>query len=68
LRGNQTKAVLGGWDVSARKFFANDELSFTVPYALFEQMINRYEESFLTKKAWGIVQKKIERSRNVWSK
>ena len=68
LRGNQTKAVLGGWDVSARKFFANDELSFTVPYPLFEQMIERYEESFLTKKAWGLVQKKIERSRNVWNK
>ena len=68
LRGNQTKAVLGGWDVSARKFFANDELSFTVPYALFERMINRYEKSFLTKKAWGIVQKKIERSRNAWKK
>ena len=68
LRGNQTKAVLGGWDVSARKFFANDELSFTVPYALFERMINRYDESFLTKKAWGLVQKKIERSRKVWNK
>jgi uncharacterized protein (DUF169 family) len=68
LRAKQTKAVLGGWDVSARKFFANDELSFTVPYPLFEQMIARCEESFLTKKAWGTVQKKIERSRTAWSK
>jgi hypothetical protein len=31
-------------------------------------MINRCDESFLTKKAWGLVQKKIERSRNAWKK
>jgi hypothetical protein len=66
LKKNQTRAVIGGWDVSARKFFSNDELSFTVPYNLFEQMIRRFEESFLTKKQWILVQKKIERSRNAW--
>lgn len=68
LKNNQTKAVIGGWDISARKFFANDELSFTIPYPMFEQMVKRFESSFLTKKSWAVVQKKIERSKNVWNK
>jgi uncharacterized protein (DUF169 family) len=44
------KAVIGGWDPSARKFFKNDELSFTVPFHLFVEMVNRYKESFLMEK------------------
>lgn len=68
LKSNQIKAVLGGWDISARKFFANDELSFTVPYMMFEQMVTRFEESFLTKKSWAVVQKKNQRSRAAWKK
>lgn len=68
LKNNQTKAVLGGWDISARKFFANDELSFTVPYIMFEQMVIKCEDSFLAKKNWSVVKKKIERSKNVWKR
>lgn len=68
LKNNQTKAVLGGWDISARKFFANDELSFTVPYVMFEQMIIKCEDSFLAKKNWSVVKKKIERSKNAWKR
>jgi uncharacterized protein (DUF169 family) len=60
------KAVIGGWDPSARKFFKNDELSFTVPFHLFAEMVNRYKESFLMEKAWGTVKKKIARSAKVW--
>ncbi len=68
LKNNQTKAVLGGWDISSRKFFANDELSFTVPYIMFEQMIMRFEDSFLKNKNWSVVQKKVERSKKAWNK
>lgn len=68
LKNNQPKAVLGGWDISARKFFANDELSFTVPYVMFEQMISKCEDSFLAKKNWSVVKKKIERSKNAWKR
>mgnify|MGYP000620966560 CR=1 FL=1 len=32
LSEGKTRAVIGGWDPSARKFFKTDELSFTVPY------------------------------------
>ena len=66
LSKNQNKAVVGGWDPSARKFFKTDELSFTVPFSMFENMLNRYSESFLSTKTWGTVQKKIARSKKTW--
>jgi uncharacterized protein (DUF169 family) len=60
------KAVIGGWDPSARKFFKTDELSFTVPFHMFVNMINRYTESFLMTKTWATVQQKIARSKKTW--
>jgi len=35
LAEGQNRAVLGGWDPSARKFFRTDGLSFTVPFGMF---------------------------------
>ena len=67
LAKSQNRAVISGWDPSARKFFNTDELSFTVPLAMFEQMLERYEQSFLSTKTWGVVQKKIARSNKAWS-
>jgi hypothetical protein len=66
LAKGETRAVLGGWDPSARKFFKTDELTFTVPYAMFGQMLERFEQSFLSTKTWAIVQKKIARSNRAW--
>lgn len=63
----ENRAVLGGWDPSARKFFGTDELTFTVPYDMFIQMYERFPESFLTTKTWTTVQKKIERSNKAWA-
>ena len=60
------KAVIGGWDPSARKFFKTDELSFTVPYMMFLDMINCFNDSFLKTESWATVQKKIERSKKTW--
>ena len=60
------KAVLGGWDPSARKFYKTDELTFTVPFKMFQKMLDRFSESFLTTPTWDIVQKKIIRSRKAW--
>jgi uncharacterized protein (DUF169 family) len=62
----QNRAVIGGWDPSARKFFKTDELSFTVPYQMFVEMIERFDGSFLTTKNWETVRKKIERSKKTW--
>jgi hypothetical protein len=65
-RGMQ-KAVIGGWDPSARKFYKTDELSFTVPTALFTAMLERYEASFLGRETWQVVRKKIGRSKKAWN-
>lgn len=66
LSKGQSKAVIGGWDPSARKFFRTDELSFAVPSKMFFDMLNRFNESFLMTKTWDTVQKKIERSKKAW--
>lgn len=66
LDNGKEKAVVGGWDPSARKFFKTDELSFTVSYSMFNRMIERYEESFVGGKTWDLVRKKAERSRRAW--
>jgi uncharacterized protein (DUF169 family) len=62
----KNKAVVGGWDPSARMFFKTDELSFTVPFAMFMDMVTRFNESFLKTNSWETVQKKIERSKKTW--
>ena len=66
LAQGANRAVLGGWDPSARKFFKTDELTFTVSNAMFTQMLERFSESFLTTKTWQTVRKKIARSRSAW--
>ena len=63
LKKGQSKAVIGGWDPSARKFFKTDELSFTIPFDMFSQMLDRYKDSFLKTKTWENVHKKINKSK-----
>jgi uncharacterized protein (DUF169 family) len=63
-----TRAVIGGWDPSARKFFNPDELSFTVPTDMFLKMLKLYEKSFLSGKTWKTVGKKIDLSHKVWER
>jgi uncharacterized protein (DUF169 family) len=60
------RAVLGGWDPSARKFFKTDELSFTVPWRMFEDMLHGFDTSFLKTQTWTTVKKKIARSQKRW--
>jgi len=66
LSKGQSKAVVGGWDPSARMFYKTDELSFTVPFAMFIEMVARFNESFLKTNSWATVQKKIQRSKKTW--
>jgi len=63
---NRNKAVLGGWDPSARKFFPPDELSFAVPFAMFSAMLEQYQQSFLMTDTWATVVKKAARSDRIW--
>jgi hypothetical protein len=67
LRRGLNKAVLGGWDPSARKYVPPDELSFTVPFTMFVAMLERYHDSFLTTDTWSTVVKKANRSARVWT-
>jgi uncharacterized protein (DUF169 family) len=66
LAQGELKAVIGGWDPSDRKFMKPDELTFSVPREMFERMVNRWKESFLTTDTWAHVRKRIERSRKAW--
>ncbi len=67
LKKGQQRAVVGGWDPSARKFFKTDELSFTVPYKMFTQMVLKYKDSFLKTDTWKMVTKKIIKSQKAWN-
>ncbi|MDD9302360.1 MAG: DUF169 domain-containing protein [Desulfobacter sp.] len=67
LQKGEHRAVVGGWDPSARKFFKTDELSFTLPYEMFLTMLEQYSQSFLKTKTWANVQKKIHKSKKAWN-
>ena len=54
------RAVLGMFDISARPFVKNTELSFAVPMSKFASMVNDMEESFLITNSWKAVQRRIE--------
>jgi uncharacterized protein (DUF169 family) len=60
------RAVLGGFDVSARKFMKTDEMTFAVPLRLYHKMLERVETSALTRHTWEGNRKKVMRSRRAW--
>jgi uncharacterized protein (DUF169 family) len=67
LEKGMEKAVLGGFDPSQRKFMKADELTFTVPFALYRKMLNTIPESiFNVDGAWSTVLKKVHRSARAW--
>lgn len=56
------KAVLGGFDISARKFMKTDELTFAVPLSLYQKMLGVMEKSALTRHTWQRIRKKVAKS------
>lgn len=66
LAEGKLKAVLGGWDPSERKYLKPDELTLAMPTEMFDRMVYRWRDSFLSKEAWTHVKKKIEKSRTAW--
>ena len=64
-RGEE-KAVLGGYDPSARKYLKTDELIFSIPISLYLKMLSVMETSALTRDIWQGVRKKALRSRRAW--
>ena len=66
LSQGKLKAVMGGWDPSERKFLKPDEITFSIPYAMFGRMVARWPESFLSTDTWAIVKKRIALSKKKW--
>jgi len=64
-RGEE-RAVLGGFDLSARKFLKADELTFAVPLSLYGKMLAAMDNSALTRHTWEGVRKKVRRSMRAW--
>ncbi len=63
----EEKAVIGGFDPSARKFMKTDELTFTVSWDLYKKMLTALPESmFNVDGAWKDVRKKVSRSAKAW--
>lgn len=61
------KAVLGGFDPSARKYLKTDELTFTVPLSLYQKVLKALPESmFNVGNEWKVVRKKVDRSAKTW--
>lgn len=66
LAQGKPRAVIGCWDPSDRKFLRPDEITFTVPAVLFDLMLNRWRDSFLTTSTWRVVRQRVDRSKRVW--
>lgn len=66
LDRGKSKAVLGGWDPSARMYYKTDELSLAMPWDMFLKLLKSWRNSFLTTKTWKTTQKKIARSKKAW--
>ncbi len=60
------RAVLGGFDISARKYMKTDELSFAMPLSLYNKMLGAMETSALTRRSWQSIRKKAAKSRRTW--
>ena len=66
LAQGRLKAVLGGWDPSERRYLKPDEITFAMPFPLYQLMLDGWKDSFLTADAWQVVMKRIVRSRKAW--
>ncbi|MEJ2108714.1 MAG: DUF169 domain-containing protein [Acidobacteriota bacterium] len=53
------RAVLGMFDVSARPGVPSTSLSFSVPAAKFERMVDNMDESFLITESWKRVRQRL---------
>ena len=66
LAQGKTRAVLGGWDPSDRKFLKTDEMTFSIPFSMYNRFLERWEDTFLLTDTWAGVKKKVSRSRAAW--
>ncbi len=62
----ENKAVVGGWDCTCRNHFKIDEISFALPPAIFQSILEKWKNSFLATETWDRCRKRIARSEKVW--
>lgn len=48
----KTKAVIGAFDINCLKYLKNNELTYTIPFNLFLDMLEKWPRSLLGTKAW----------------
>jgi hypothetical protein len=53
------RAIIGMFDISARPFVAENELSFSAPIAKFLAMVDNMDESFLITKSWKQIRQRL---------
>jgi len=55
---DKPKAIMGFFDISARKFIDKNLLSFTIPYKMYEEMNGNVSGSFLEREQWTELNKR----------
>jgi hypothetical protein len=61
LEEGKERAVIAGFDPSARPFMASDELTFSMPYSMFKRLMGCYRDSFLLTHSWQTIKKRIQK-------
>jgi len=61
-RSKKPRAVIGMFDVSARPGMNPQKLTFSVPMAKFERMVDNMDESFLITHSWEVVKNRMSQS------
>ena len=52
LQQGKMRAVIGGFDINCLKYLKENELTYTVPFELFLEMLAKWPHSMLGTKAW----------------
>ena len=60
LNSDHPHAILGMFDVSARPWVPQDELTLSIPFPKFVDMVANMDESFLITESWNKIKYRIE--------
>ncbi len=57
LRQGKTKSVIGGFDINCLKYLKENELTYTIPFDLFLEMLEKWPQSMVGTKTWKRIMK-----------
>ena len=58
-KSDNPRCILGMFDVSARPYVPNNNLTFTIPFKRFEVMVGNMDESFLITESWSVIRDRL---------